>query len=130
MGRRAAVSVLDESNLSRAAASDAIGGVKQQGPVFNQIIGVTLVIAVVVVALFFALLTVERAGLYGVLKAIGAARARSSEVSWRRPRRHLPVPRSVRRRGARLPRSDEGHRRERRHPRMTRSHREPGRSPR
>jgi putative ABC transport system permease protein len=33
---------------------------------------VTIVIAVVVVALFFALLTVERAGLYGVLKAIGA----------------------------------------------------------
>ena len=39
---------------------------------FNQIIGVTLVIAVVVVALFFALLTVERVGLYGMLKAIGA----------------------------------------------------------
>ena len=39
---------------------------------FNQIIGVTLVIAIVVVALFFALLTVERIGLYGMLKAIGA----------------------------------------------------------
>ena len=39
---------------------------------FNQIIAVTLVIAVVVVALFFALLTVERVGLYGMLKAIGA----------------------------------------------------------
>ena len=39
---------------------------------FNQIIGVTLVIAIVVVALFFALLTVERVGLYGMLKAIGA----------------------------------------------------------
>ena len=65
-------------------ASDAIGGVKQQRSVFNQIIGVTLVIAVVVVALFFALITVERAGLYGMLKAIGA-RGRSWEVSWRRP---------------------------------------------
>lgn len=58
--------------VTRDAASDAIGGVKQQRSVFNQIIGVTLVIATVVVALFFALLTVERVGLYGVLKAIGA----------------------------------------------------------
>ena len=32
----------------------------------------TIAIAVIVVALFFALLTVERLGLYGVLKAIGA----------------------------------------------------------
>ena len=39
---------------------------------FNQIIGVTVVIAIVVVALFFALLTVERTALYGVLKALGA----------------------------------------------------------
>ena len=58
--------------MSSAEAADAIGGVKQQRSVFNQIIGVTLVIAVVVVALFFALLTVERVGLYGMLKAIGA----------------------------------------------------------
>jgi putative ABC transport system permease protein len=58
--------------VTRSEASDAIGGVKQQRSVFNQIIGVTLVIAVIVVALFFALLTVERVGLYGVLKAIGA----------------------------------------------------------
>ncbi len=59
-------------SVSRAEAADAIGGVRQQRSVFNQIIGVTLVIATVVVALFFALLTVERIGLYGVLKAIGA----------------------------------------------------------
>ena len=58
--------------VSRTEAADAIGGVRQQRSVFNQIIGVTLVIAVVVVALFFALLTVERIGLYGMLKAIGA----------------------------------------------------------
>lgn len=58
--------------VTRNEASDAIGGVKQQRSVFNQIIGVTLVIAAVVVGLFFALLTVERVGLYGVLKAIGA----------------------------------------------------------
>jgi putative ABC transport system permease protein len=53
-------------------AIDAIPGVAQQRTTFNQIIAVTVAIAVVVVALFFALLTVERVGLYGVLKAIGA----------------------------------------------------------
>jgi putative ABC transport system permease protein len=46
--------------------------VKEQSATFNQILGVTVVIALVVVALFFALITVERTGLYGVLKAIGA----------------------------------------------------------
>jgi putative ABC transport system permease protein len=58
--------------VSKSEAADSIGGVRQQRSVFNQIIGVTLIIAIVVVALFFALLTVERVGLYGVLKAIGA----------------------------------------------------------
>jgi len=60
------------ATVPRAEAADAIGGVRQQRSVFNQILGVTLVIAIVVVALFFALLTVERIGLYGMLKAIGA----------------------------------------------------------
>jgi hemin transport system permease protein len=59
-------------SLTITQAVDAIPGVEQQRAVFNQIIGVTIAIAVVVVALFFALLTVERLGLYGVLKAIGA----------------------------------------------------------
>jgi hemin transport system permease protein len=54
-------------------AIDALPGVSQQQATFNQIIGVTVVIAIVVVALFFALLTVERTGLYGVLKAVGAS---------------------------------------------------------
>lgn len=53
-------------------AVDAIPGVSEQRATFNQIIGVTIVIALVVVALFFALLTVERTALYGVLKAVGA----------------------------------------------------------
>jgi len=53
-------------------AANAIPGVSAQNSTFSQIIGVTLTIALVVVALFFALLTVERVGLYGVLKAIGA----------------------------------------------------------
>jgi putative ABC transport system permease protein len=56
-----------------AGAVDAIPGVSQQRTTFNQIIGVTVVIAIVVIALFFALLTVERMSLYGVLKALGAS---------------------------------------------------------
>ncbi len=63
-------------SLDLAAAVEAIPGVKEQRSTFNQIIGVTVVIAVVVVALFFALLTVERTALYGVLKAIGATSGR------------------------------------------------------
>lgn len=51
---------------------ESIPGVSEQRGVFNQIIGVTIVIALVVIGLFFALLTVERTALYGVLKAIGA----------------------------------------------------------
>ncbi|MDQ2677685.1 MAG: ABC transporter permease [Actinomycetota bacterium] len=58
--------------LTTVDASEAIGGVKEQRSTFNQIIGVTVLIAVVVVALFFVLLTVERMAMYGVLKAIGA----------------------------------------------------------
>jgi hypothetical protein len=53
-------------------AVDAIPGVEEQQSTFAQIIGVTLVVALVVIALFFALLTVERTALYGVLKALGA----------------------------------------------------------
>ncbi len=58
-------------------AVDAIPGVEQQRSTFGQIIGVTVAIALVVIALFFALLTVERTALYGVLKALGA---RSSSI--------------------------------------------------
>jgi putative ABC transport system permease protein len=54
------------------AAVAAIPGVQEQQNTFNQIIGVTIAIALVVIALFFALLTVERTALYGVLKALGA----------------------------------------------------------
>jgi putative ABC transport system permease protein len=62
--------------LTLADAIEAIPGVSQQRSTFNQIIGVTVVIAVVVVALFFALITLERTALYGVLKAIGASSGR------------------------------------------------------
>jgi putative ABC transport system permease protein len=58
--------------LTVTDAIDAIPGVTEQRTTFNQILGVTVVIALVVIALFFALLTVERTALYGVLKAIGA----------------------------------------------------------
>ena len=53
-------------------AINAIPGIEAQRNTFNQILGVTVVIAMVVIALFFALLTVERIGMYGVLKALGA----------------------------------------------------------
>ena len=55
-----------------AGAVAAIPGVTEQQGTFNQIIGVTVAIALVVIGLFFALLTVERTSLYGVLKALGA----------------------------------------------------------
>ena len=61
------------STLTIDQAINALPGVSQQRTVFNQIIGVTVVIALVVVALFFALITVERTALYGVLKAVGAS---------------------------------------------------------
>ena len=60
---------LDESVL-------ALPGVKQQRDTFNQIIYSTLVVVFAVVGLFFSLLTLERLGLYGVLKAIGASTRR------------------------------------------------------
>lgn len=59
-------------SLTISGAIEEIPGVSAQRSTFNQIIGVTIVIAGVVVALFFALLTVERLSLYGVLKALGA----------------------------------------------------------
>jgi putative ABC transport system permease protein len=59
--------------LTRDESIDEIPGVREQRGTFGQIIGVTLAIAAIVIALFFALLTTERVGLYGVLKAIGAS---------------------------------------------------------
>jgi len=53
-------------------AINEIPGISEQTSTFNQIIGVTIAIALVVIGLFFALLTVERTSLYGVLKALGA----------------------------------------------------------
>jgi putative ABC transport system permease protein len=62
--------------LTRDDAVLALPGVKQQRDTFNQIIYSTLVVVLAVVGLFFSLLTLERLGLYGVLKAIGASTRR------------------------------------------------------
>ncbi len=66
----------ETSSLTEDEAIDALPGVAAQERVFNQIIGLTVLIAIIVVALFFALITVERIGLYGVLKALGAGSGR------------------------------------------------------
>ncbi|MGZ4675269.1 MAG: FtsX-like permease family protein [Acidimicrobiia bacterium] len=57
--------------LTKGAAILASPGTRQQKSTFNGIIGVTFVVVGLVVALFFALLTIERLPIYGVLKALG-----------------------------------------------------------
>lgn len=64
------------SSLTREEAVFSLPGTEQQNSTFSAIIGVTFFVAGLIVALFFALLTIERTGLYGVLKALGAS-------SWR-----------------------------------------------
>lgn len=59
--------------LSEAATIEAIPGITEQNATFAAVIGVTVFVAGLVVALFFALLTLERVGLYAVLKAVGAS---------------------------------------------------------
>jgi putative ABC transport system permease protein len=63
--------------VTTAQAIDAIPGVAQQRSAFSGIIGVTFAVAGLVVALFFALITLERTRLYALLKAVGA---RTSDV--------------------------------------------------
>jgi len=64
------------SSLTRDQAVNALPGVKAQSSTFNAIIYSTLAVVIAVVGLFFSLLTLERTGLYGVLKAIGASTRR------------------------------------------------------
>jgi len=59
--------------LTRQEAVLAIPGIKEQKSTFTQIIGVTFFVSGLVVALFFALLTLERTAMLGVLKAVGAS---------------------------------------------------------
>jgi putative ABC transport system permease protein len=61
------------STLTRGDAVLALPGIQEQNSIFTQIIGVTFLVAGLVVALFFALLTLERTALLGVLKAVGAS---------------------------------------------------------
>jgi putative ABC transport system permease protein len=65
--------VADVSALTIEEAIAGLPGVAQQQSVFASIIGTTFLVAGIVVALFFALLTIERVGLLGMLKAIGAS---------------------------------------------------------
>ena len=59
--------------VTRAAAVNALPGIEQQRSTFNAIIYTTFLVAALVVALFFALLTLERLGMYAVFKALGAS---------------------------------------------------------
>jgi putative ABC transport system permease protein len=59
--------------LTRAAAVRAMPGVAEQEATFGYIRTVTLGVALVVVGLFLSFVTLERAGLYAVLKAVGAS---------------------------------------------------------
>lgn len=65
----------DAAPVTAATVDEVTGAldvVVQQAATFQGIIGVTFVVTLLVVALFFALLTLERVRLYAVLKAVGA----------------------------------------------------------
>ncbi len=59
--------------VTREDAVLALPGVKEQSSTLSAIINTTFFVVGVVVALFFALVTLERSALYAVLKAIGAS---------------------------------------------------------
>ncbi len=61
------------STLTIEDAIDSLPGVQEQRSTFGQIIAVTFFVAGLVVALFFAFITLERTPLYGVLKAMGTS---------------------------------------------------------
>ena len=54
----------------------AIPGVKQQRSTLTAIVATTLIVAVLVVALFFALVVLEKRELFAVLKALGTSTGR------------------------------------------------------
>jgi putative ABC transport system permease protein len=60
------------ASLTETEAVQAIPGIKEQNATFTAIIGATIFVVGLVVALFFALIVLERAGIYAVLKAVGA----------------------------------------------------------
>ena len=59
--------------VTRDDAVLALPGVKEQNSTLSAIINTTFFVVGIVVALFFALVTLERSALYAVLKAIGAS---------------------------------------------------------
>jgi putative ABC transport system permease protein len=59
--------------FTRDAAVQAMPGIEQQENTFGYMRAITLIVALVVVALFLSFMTLERAPLYAALKAIGAA---------------------------------------------------------
>ena len=61
------------SSLTKSEAENSLPGTKEQRATFNSILATTYLVVIVIVALFFALLTLERVALYGMLKAIGAS---------------------------------------------------------
>jgi putative ABC transport system permease protein len=61
------------SSLTKTEAESSLPGTKEQRSTFNSILATTYMVVIVIVALFFALLTLERTPLYGMLKAIGAS---------------------------------------------------------
>ncbi len=65
-----AVANTDVATVDEVIAADDV--VTQQSSTFQGIIAVTFVVTLLVVALFFVLLTIERVRLYAVLKAVGA----------------------------------------------------------
>ena len=77
-------------SLTITDAIEEIPGVRAQRSTFNQIIGVTVAIAGVVVALFFALLTVERLSCTGCSRRSAPAAARCSPASSPKPSSSRP----------------------------------------
>lgn len=63
-------------SLSESETILAIPGIEEQSATFNAVIVATVLVAALVVTLFFVLLTVERTSLYAMYKALGASSLR------------------------------------------------------
>lgn len=73
VARRIGVQLDDVEAVTSAGAYLAIPGVAQQSSTLRSIIITTFLVAGLVVALFFALLTLEKRGLLAMMKALGAS---------------------------------------------------------
>ena len=60
-------------SLTESETIGAIPGIEEQAATFNAVIVATVLVAALVVTLFFVLLTVERTPLYAMFKALGAS---------------------------------------------------------